>query len=62
MSIEELNKVFDWLEKEMNKQKLFDFKYNSSQITVYFKDTNKIFAQVYPNKVLEIIKKWEEIE
>ena len=56
MSKEELFKVFDWLEENVNKSKLFYFKYkDKNNICAYFKDNNKIFAQFYVNQILKIL-------
>lgn len=56
MSKEELFKVFDWLEKNVNKSKLFYFKYeDKNSICAYFKDNNKIFAQFYVKQILKIL-------
>ena len=57
MTKEEIEKVFDWLEENMNKECLFDLKMvDSNQITAYWKVDNKPFAQFYINSILKIIK------
>ena len=57
MTREEINMVFDWLEENANKDGLLYFRLtNHSQITAYFKRTNRQFAQFYTNKVLQIIR------
>lgn len=55
MTKEQLDIIFEFLEKEMNKKGLFYFKYDSSNITAHFKDNNKTFAQFYPKQILKII-------
>lgn len=57
MSKEELGKVFDWLEEEMNKNCLFDLKLtDKNQITAYFRNSNESFCQFYIKPILKIIK------
>ena len=57
MTKEELEKVFDWLEKNMNKQNYFEFVLTErNQITAYWKNTGDGFAQFYIKPILELIK------
>lgn len=57
MTKEELEKVFDWLEKNMNKQNYFEFVLTErNQITAYWKNTRDGFAQFYIKSILELIK------
>lgn len=57
MTREELEKVFDWLEKNMNKQNYFEFVLTDrNQITAYWKNTRDGFAQFYIKPILELIK------
>lgn len=58
MNKEEINNVFDYIEKTFNKQKLFEFRLSTdNQIKAYFKGTNKVFAHFYINTILKLIKK-----
>ncbi len=60
MNREEIIKVFDWLEDEMNKNNLFDFKIEDiNQITAYFSGTKEIFCHFYIKPILKIIKEKE---
>lgn len=57
MKREELNKVFEWLEEHINYNCLFDLKLSdNNQITAYWRNDNKPFAQFYIKQVLRIIK------
>ena len=57
MTKEELLKVFEWLENNMNKDKLLYFKLlDNNQIGAYFKIDNKHFADFYINVILSVIK------
>lgn len=57
MTIEELKQVFAFLSKEMNSLDLFYFKMNNGgNISAYFKDDNKIFAEFYTNRILKYLK------
>lgn len=57
MNRDELNKIFNWLEKNMNKQNFYYFKMNeANQITAYWKVDNKPFAQFYIKPILKLIK------
>ena len=57
MTKEELLQVFEWLEANMNKDKLLYFKLlNNNQIGAYFKIDNKHFADFYINVILSVIK------
>lgn len=63
MTKKEMEKIFDFLEKEMNKQKLFYFKYiNDFQITAHIKENGHIFAMFYPQKILKALEEWENNE
>lgn len=63
MNKKEINEVFDWLEKNMNKQQLFELKLEDrNQITAYFKGTHDRFCQFYINPIMEIIKEETEHE
>ena len=60
MTKNELLKIFDWLEENMNKKELLYFKLlDKNQIGAYFKDNNRHFADFYINVVLNIIKDGE---
>ncbi|MBQ8473168.1 MAG: hypothetical protein IJ501_06665 [Bacilli bacterium] len=57
MNKEELEKIFDWLEENMNMRNWFDFKLTDrNQISAYWKNTNKIFAVYYVNVIKNILK------
>ena len=57
MNKEELNKVFDWLEENMNRQGFYYFKMqDGNQITAYWKIDNRPFAQFYVKPILKLIK------
>ena len=62
MTKEELLEVFDWLETNMNKQKLFYFKLeDNNQIFAYFKKpnyltNNKKICIFYINVIRKIIE------
>lgn len=57
MSIEELEKVFEWLEKNMNKQGIFNFRLTShNQISAFLKCDDSLFAQFYVRNLFEFIK------
>lgn len=61
MTREEINKVFDFLEKEMNKEKLFYFKINdASDINAFWKSDNRVFAEFYTKRILKYLKEKEE--
>ena len=54
MTKEELNKAFNFLEKEMNKQGLFYFRLtHKNNIMAFFKETKKPFAQFYVKSILK---------
>ena len=56
MTREELNKVFDWLEENMNKNDWLEFKVTAdNNITAYIKGNKKTFANFYTKQVLKII-------
>ena len=53
----DLLQVFDWLEANMNKNKLLYFKLlDNNQIGAYFKVDNRHFADFYINIILKIIE------
>ncbi len=57
MSEEELSKVFEWLEENMNKNDLLYFKFvDDDVIGAYFKSNNQHFADFYISIILKIIK------
>ena len=57
MTKEELFKIFEWLETNMNKDKLLYFKLlDKNQIGAYFEVNNKHFADFYINVILSIVK------
>ena len=57
MTKDELLKIFEWLEENMNKNKLLYFKLtDKNQIGAYFKDNNRHFADFYINIILKLIK------
>lgn len=54
MTKEELEKVLNFLEKEMNKQGLFYFRFtHKNNIMAFFKETKKPFAQFYVKSILK---------
>jgi len=56
MTREELNKVFDWLEENMNKNDWLEFKVTAdNNITAYIKGNKKTFANFYTKQILKII-------
>lgn len=58
MTRDQLNQVFDYLEKECNKQELFEFRMTKyCTINAYFKGQNKAFAEFYPERVLQVIER-----
>ena len=57
MNREEINSIFDWLEENINKQNWYYFKLTDrNQITAYWKENDKTFAQFYTNRILELIE------
>ncbi len=57
MSKEELLKIFEWLEENMNVDDLLYFKLlDKNQIGAYFKSDNRHFADFYINVISKIIK------
>lgn len=61
MSIEELEKVFEWLEKNMNKQGIFNLRLTSyNQISAFLKCDDSLFAQFYVRDIFEFIKEDED--
>lgn len=57
MNKEEIDKIFDFLENEMNKLNEFYFKMdNCGYINAYIKGDNKSFAQFYPQQILKFLK------
>ena len=54
-----LGDIMNWLEKEMNKNKLFYFKQiNDKEIASYFKINDRHFATFYIDKVKEVMN-WQ---
>lgn len=61
MNKEMINKVFDWLEKEVNSKGYYEFILEDrNQITAYWKDTYNRFAQFYIKPIVEILENDEE--
>lgn len=60
MSQEEINKVFNYLEKEMNKHNYFYFLLKGNEIYAYWKSDKTLFATFYPSKILDVIEYEEE--
>lgn len=60
MTREEINKVFDYLEKEMNKHNYFFFLLKENEIYAYWKRDKQLFATFYPDKILDVIEDEEE--
>lgn len=62
MSAKEIEKVFQYIEYNFNKQKQFDLKMEDrNQITAYFKETNKRFCQFYINAIIELDENYYKI-
>lgn len=60
MSIEELEKVFKWLEKNINHQGIFYFRLTShNQISTYLKRGDSLFAQFFASRILDFVKENE---
>ena len=57
MSIEELKTIFEWLEKNINKQGIFYFRLTShNQICTYLKCDDSLFAQFFVSRILDFIR------
>ena len=57
MKLVDLNKVFEWLEKNINKQGLYYFRLTShNQISAYLKCDDSLFAQFFVSRILDFIK------
>lgn len=57
MSIEDLNKVFEWLEININNQTLYYFRLTShNQISAYLKCDDSLFAQFFVSRILDFVK------
>ena len=57
MNIEELEKVFEWLEENFNKQGLYYFRLTShNQISAYLKCDDSLFAQFFVSRILDFVK------
>lgn len=57
MNKEMINKVFNWLEKEVNSKGYYEFILEDrDQITAYWKDTKKRAAQFYINQIIKILE------
>ena len=60
MTREEINKVFDFLENEMNKGKYFEFLLtDANSVTAFWKSDGKTFAQFYITPILKLKNKNE---
>lgn len=61
MNREKLNEVFDWLEKNANKNGLLYFELTDyNVISGYFKTNDHCFADFYINKILQAIEMTKE--
>ena len=61
MTQEEMNNIFDFLEKEMNSLNLYDLKTNEfGNIVAYFKGTDEKFCRFYSDEILNYLKKLKE--
>lgn len=61
MTKEQINKVFNFLDKEMNNLNLFYFKLNEfGNISACFKSDDERFCTFYPDKILEYLENSEE--
>ena len=57
MNKEMINKVFDWLEKEVNGKGYYELILEDrDQITAYWKDTYDRFAHFYIQPIIEILE------
>lgn len=57
MNREEINMIFDWLEENVNKQNWYYFKLtDGNQITAYWKESDKTFAQFYVKSILKCVE------
>ena len=56
MNREEINKVFDYLEREMNKHNYFYFLLKDNEVFAYWKSDKTLFATFYPDKILNVIE------
>lgn len=57
MNKEELNKVFEWLEENINNHNFYYFKMqDANHINAYWKVDNALFAQFYTKPILKLIK------
>ena len=60
MTIEELKQVFEFLYKKMNTLDLFYFKMNDGgNISAFWKNDNKVFAEFYTKRILKYLKENE---
>ena len=62
MTREELNKVFDWLEENVNKTGWLEFRVTATDcITAYIKSNKRLFANFYARQILRVIdSEWVE--
>ena len=61
MDKETMNKVFDWLEREVNGKGYYEFVLEDrNQITAYWKGSHDRFAQFYIRPIIEILENNEE--
>lgn len=57
MTKEEMQEVFEYIEKKFNKQGILVFVMEDrNQITGYLKSSKKRFCQFYINRILELLK------
>lgn len=57
MNIDTLKDVFNWLEYEVNPNKLFYFKLiNDNEIIANWNDDNTTFATFYINEIIKLIE------
>ncbi|HIU22552.1 MAG TPA: hypothetical protein IAD49_03105 [Candidatus Fimihabitans intestinipullorum] len=63
MSIEDLQRVFTYLENKMNPQNLLYFKLtDKNEITAYFKESSKKFATFYIYEISKFLKRQRKEE
>lgn len=62
MTREQLNKVFDWLEENINKSGWLEFKVTAdNNITAYIEGNKNTFANFYTKQILKVINnEWNE--
>lgn len=63
MNIEDLQRVFTYLENKMNPQNLLYFKLtDKNEITAYFKESSKKFATFYIYEISKFLKRQRKEE